>query len=134
MTKAILLSIHPKWSKLIYEGDKTIEWRKTMPQRGQSYIVYIYETSPVKKITGWFWLDSILCINFNGNDYNDFRWDLGCVSLDELKQYQGKNKFVYGWRPACPQKFDKPKTLADFGLKRPPQSWCYTEVCVNNAG
>ena len=28
MTKAILLSIHPKWAKLIYEGKKTIEWRK----------------------------------------------------------------------------------------------------------
>lgn len=27
----IILSIHPKWAKLIYEGKKTIEWRKTVP-------------------------------------------------------------------------------------------------------
>ena len=27
----IILSIHPKWAKLIYEGKKTIEWRKIVP-------------------------------------------------------------------------------------------------------
>ena len=26
----IVLSIKPKWAKLIYEGKKTIEWRKTL--------------------------------------------------------------------------------------------------------
>lgn len=29
----IILSIHPKWAKLIYEGKKTIEWRKTLPRK-----------------------------------------------------------------------------------------------------
>lgn len=27
----IVLSIHPKWAKLIYEGKKTLEWRKNTP-------------------------------------------------------------------------------------------------------
>lgn len=27
MSKAILLSIHPKWAKKIYSGEKKIEWR-----------------------------------------------------------------------------------------------------------
>lgn len=37
---------------------------------------------------------------------------------------------VYGWRVITPIKFDTPKTLEEFDLKRPPQSWCYTEVDV----
>jgi hypothetical protein len=28
------------------------------------------------------------------------------------------------------RKYSTPKTLAEFGLNRPPQSWCYTEVDV----
>ena len=28
----IILSIKPKWAKLIYEGKKTIEWRKNIPK------------------------------------------------------------------------------------------------------
>ena len=29
----VILSIHPKWARLIYEGKKTIEWRKIVPSR-----------------------------------------------------------------------------------------------------
>lgn len=52
----IILSIHPKWAKLIYEGKKTIEWRKVIPSSlhpiylmHDAIRVYLYETAPVKK-------------------------------------------------------------------------------------
>jgi len=32
--KAILMSIQPKWCKLIAHGNKTIEVRKTKPNKG----------------------------------------------------------------------------------------------------
>lgn len=81
----IILSIHPKWAKLIYEGKKTIEWRKVINE--------------------------------------------GCVPLDDLKKYAGKKAVVYGLKVMyCSKFFNGPKSLEDFGLKRPPQSWCYTEV------
>ena len=49
----IILSIHPKWAKLIYEGKKTLELRKNIPMNTVN-IVYLYETAPICKVTGFF--------------------------------------------------------------------------------
>lgn len=131
----IILSIHPKWAKLIYEGKKTIEWRKTLPKKiKKGDKVFLYETSPVFKITGY--VDFNFADIYDKND-DDVKWirkdfveDKGCVTLDRLNQYQGQSSQVYGWRVSLPCKFSTPKTLADFGLKRAPQSWQYTEAEV----
>lgn len=42
--KAILLSVQPKWLKMILNGEKTIEIRKTIPKCELPIDVYIYET------------------------------------------------------------------------------------------
>lgn len=48
-----------------------------------------------------------------------------------LKKYAGKKAVVYGLKVMyCSKFFKGPKTLEDFGLKRAPQSWQYTEVDV----
>lgn len=133
MAKAILLSIHPKWAEKIYSGEKTLEWRKTYPKTlCFKTLVFLYETSPVKRITGTFVLTGIegldLVINpwlFEHTKREPIK--KGCVDEDSLRKYQGYSKGVWGWDVENPQKFDKPKTLADFGLKRAPQSWQYVE-------
>ena len=51
----IILSIHPKWAKLIYEGKKTIEWRKTLPKNdyplhpGQTHAQPLYAQIPLEE-------------------------------------------------------------------------------------
>lgn len=51
-----------------------------------------------------------------------------CVRYDELKKYIGLGfKKNYGWHISDLKIYDKPKELSEFGLKRPPQSWCYVE-------
>lgn len=50
MSKAILMSIQPKWCELIANGKKTIEVRKTRPKLEAPFKVYIYCTKP-KMIT-----------------------------------------------------------------------------------
>lgn len=127
MAKAILLSIHPKWAEKIYSGEKTIEWRKTLPKSDES-IVYIYETAPVKKITGYFLFYGAFKTDFKGREFDLYKWDEGCVPLDDLKKYQGDSKSIYGWLVSAAVHFSKEKTLSDFGLKRAPQSWQYVEV------
>lgn len=42
--KAVLMSIHPKWCKLIFSGEKTIEVRKTAPKLETPFKVYVYCT------------------------------------------------------------------------------------------
>lgn len=44
MSKAVMLSVHPKWCELIASGTKTIEVRKNRPQIETPFKCYIYET------------------------------------------------------------------------------------------
>ena len=44
MSKAVLISIRPKWCEKIIDGDKTIEVRKTRPKLDTPFKCYIYCT------------------------------------------------------------------------------------------
>ena len=45
MSKAVLISIRPKWCEKIISGEKTIEVRKTRPNMNQPFKCYIYCTA-----------------------------------------------------------------------------------------
>lgn len=45
MSKAVLISIRPKWCELIANGTKTVEVRKSRPKIATPFKVYIYCTS-----------------------------------------------------------------------------------------
>ena len=47
MSKAVLISIQPKWCELIASGKKTVEVRKTKPRLETPFKVYIYCTKPI---------------------------------------------------------------------------------------
>ena len=57
----LLISIKPQYAKKIFEGEKTIELRKSAPQRldSDSYML-IYVTSPVKELWGVCKIQSII--------------------------------------------------------------------------
>lgn len=42
--KAILMSIKPKWCEKIFNGEKTVEVRKTAPKLETPFKVYVYQT------------------------------------------------------------------------------------------
>jgi predicted transcriptional regulator len=131
MSKAVILSIHPKWAEKIYSGEKTIEWRTSFPKDFISFQtkVYLYETAPVKKITGVFFLESVLYLTTAcfEKGISQAHIENGCVPLEDLKKYKGNSGCLYGWRVALPCKRN-PRELTDFGLQRAPQSWQYVEV------
>ena len=133
MSKAVLLSIHPKWAKLIYEGYKTIEWRKNIPTADFIDKVFLYETAPVCRVTGCFDYNFYYSLVFKHLGLSlcptaKVFIDAGCVHIEELAKYRGDKIELFGWKVKNPTKFDNPKTLADFGLKRAPMSWQYLEV------
>ncbi len=135
----IILSIKPKWAELIYSGKKTIEWRKSWPKYEKFEFqhvgkVLLYETAPVKMITGFFELDDgcekliIREPDYEGQEICDKAKkviEMGCVPLEDLKKYQDDKIPLFGWRIKNPTKFDEPLPLSYVYLKRPPQSWCY---------
>ena len=70
--KSVLISIQPKWCKLISNGKKTIEVRKTKPKLKPPFKCYIYCTKPREKIFYHgeyyndllykdFWSDELIC-------------------------------------------------------------------------
>lgn len=46
MSKAVLISIRPKWCEKICNGEKTVEVRKTRPKLNTPFRVYVYCTLP----------------------------------------------------------------------------------------
>lgn len=127
----IVLSIKPKWAKLIYEGKKTVEWRKTLPRKmdlkllrdgNPNVKVYLYETAPVKAITGFFYWGGATCCDAR-NMTEDTK---GLVPIKDLKAYQGERCSLNAWHIDRPTKLFNNYSVQEFNLNRPPQSWCYT--------
>ena len=81
------------------------------------------------KIIGEFVCKAILPISITDSDTN-IRLALRelpytCLTDKEIMAYLGNGKTGYGWHISDLVIYDKPKDLSDFGMKRPPQSWCY---------
>ena len=69
MSKAVMLSIRPKWCEKIASGEKTIEVRKTKPKLDTPFKCYIYETQ------GWWERDGIMAFRLGGHVIGKFTCD-----------------------------------------------------------
>lgn len=60
MSKAVLLSIAPRWCELIARGKKTVEVRKTRPKIDTPFKCYIYMTAgnAVYPVCGYDFMDN----------------------------------------------------------------------------
>jgi len=138
MSTDILMSIKPKWSELIFSGQKIDEIRRTKPAWSDhwTYTVYVWQTGG-GGIIGRFTVRKFSCIQawMDKDGEKHLGNTIGlrhCVNDDELFDYiyagkkEGNNyPSAWAWRIEKPVKFDRPLPLSDFGLKRPPQSWQY---------
>ena len=134
--KKVIISIHPKWCELIFNGQKTIEVRKSFPRQLEPpFEVLVYETKgqfikSVKgacttygygrgKVIGSFVCDKVYKIvpdgeyYSDGYDIDDDRLAETCLTREQLREY-GKGVTLYGWHITEPKLFDKPKELGKF--------------------
>lgn len=145
MSKAVLISIQPKWCELIASGKKTIEVRKTRPNLETPFKCYIYCTSvknmPLteyvkihsatggmiddwhSKVIGEFVYDKVerLYIPISNSatpSDKETVENATCLSFRELKEYANVNMFLYGWHISDIKIYDKPKELREF--RTPP--------------
>ena len=137
MSKAVLISIRPKWCEKIINGQKTIEARKTRPKMNPPFKCYIYKCGN-GKVIGEFLCDEIININGAGRIPSDAARPT-CLEPAELHQYLGAAT-GFGWNISDLRVYDHPRDLWEFtGLRetkfgaepvpitRPPQSWRYVE-------
>lgn len=136
--KSVLLSIQPKWCKLIFSGEKTIEVRKTAPKPELPFKVYMYESlgkkfscsrcegCPIRfplgcnegagAVVGEFVCDKVRAyIPFGLRGFELFPEWLKemCLSKEQLDKYGGL-KTLYGWHISDLKIYDKPKELGEF--------------------
>ena len=131
MSKAVMLSIRPKWCEKIASGEKTVEVRKTRPKLGTPFKCYIYCTqSGVAlgacgkhgKVIGEFTCDRIdeydddTIFSFRHEDYtrwNDFGLDRACMHPEDFQNY-ADGKWLHGWHISGLKIYDTPKELTEF--------------------
>ena len=122
-----LMSIKPKWAKQLYSGKKTIEFRKSSPPLGS--IVFLYESAPVRAVTGVFFVSAVLTSDATQVWYAtralNIAWKSGTVERDALFEYAGGAGgkccailMAHGLH-FTESKWVKPEKFA----VRPPQSW-----------
>lgn len=123
--KVALLSIQPTYANAIERGEKKIEFRKRVFSKTVKR-VYIYSSSPVRRIIGYFQVKDIIC------DTPEKLWikysSVGSINLDKYTNYFKGYSTAYGIivedyvnfiEAKDPKKFD-----SDF---RAPQSYCYID-------
>lgn len=138
MSKAVMLSIRPKWVEKIASGEKTIEVRKTRPKLDTPFKCYIYCTQSGVALGAWgkhgkvigeFTCDRIFPINVfdNGGIQNWFfeHMERSCLTYEELAGYIGNGRTGYGWHISDLKIYDTPKKLSEFkGLCKVESDCC----------
>ena len=157
MSKAILISIKPKWVAKILNGEKTIEIRKSIPKCVLPIDVYIYCTKDKKYANlvnrGGF-LTGMVVAKFTLNKTKEIRFDnkeiqkQASLTEEELfdylfidEPYHEDMHKGYAWFIDNLEIFNKPKEISEFlvpretkyiigwdELTKAPQSWCYVEI------
>ena len=128
MNMCIMLAINPPYSRNIIDGIKRVEWRKAPLPLGRR--TFLYETKHgggCGMVVGEVVLGAVRShrIFTEISRLLDEDIDFGCVPKEELKQYAGKDSFLYAHDIYETVEYPKPIPVSDFGLKRPPLSWCY---------
>jgi predicted transcriptional regulator len=125
----VLISIRPSWCRLILDGQKFVELRKSSPKAEPvpcPFRVYLYETREGRGMV----VGECICWmieKVEQRSYSITMLEGSLLSADDITAY-AKRKPVYGWYLSKVTEYKTSKHLFNFGLQRAPQSWCY----INN--
>ena len=127
----VLLSIKPKYVKEILSGAKQYEFRKQIFKNAFTKTVFIYSSSPQKKIVACFRVGKIV----EGHpDYLwEHFWDVSGLSEQEFFDYFSDRDTGYAIRIDELVEFPKPVD-PHILIERfvAPQSFCYVDYSFNN--
>lgn len=133
MSKAVMISIQPKWCELIASGKKTIEVRKTRPKIETPFKCYIYQTQghyddlsisntlPMwderQKVIGEFVCNEIENIFVPYPAYSN-ALDKRIIEESQVPYYAlhkyAYHDTIYGWHISDLVIYDRPKGLSEF--------------------
>ena len=132
----LLISVKPQFAKKIFNGEKTVELRKSAPRKAnKDSILLIYVTSPVKELWGVCKIDEI--VSNNPLDLWNEIGDKTGISKKEYNDYYKESNNAYGIKLKNIKNFlENPIKLAL--LKdlipgfAPPQTYRYLDKNIMN--
>lgn len=125
--RSILMSIEPKFVEKIFSGEKTVEYRRGLPDFVNE-VVIIYASSPVNKIVGEF---SVLTMQAGPKELIWARThEKGCVNKEWFDSYFSETVHAGCVDISKPIKYDEEKLLSDFGVFDPPEPESFKYVNV----
>lgn len=130
MPKIILISIHPEYAEKILTGEKTYELRRRLPLEKPDRMV-IYATAPVSAVVGAAEVEDMIDLPLT-ELWKRVRKS-AFVTLDEFHEYFRPQDRGKAFVLRNPVRFPSPVPVAEYGIKRPPQSWQYLSE-ESNAG
>jgi len=120
----VILSIKPEYCKEIKNGNKKYEFRKRIFRYRETVdFVFMYSTSPVKKIVGIFTIESI--IEDNPRKLWEKFKDFSSIEEEKFFEYFGRRKKGFAIKikeVKTVDPIDPKKLIPNFS---PPQSFCY---------
>jgi predicted transcriptional regulator len=122
MKKTMLMAIAPQYAELIFNGEKTIEYRRTWPREDVDKVLF-YVTRPVKMVVG----EADCGVMLRG--YIDWLWrqteTRGGLSYEEYMTYFAGRAYAVGIELLNVKRYVTPKELSEFGVSKAPQSFVY---------
>lgn len=121
----MLLSIKPQYAKVILEGKKQYEFRKSRPKNDVNKIIF-YASSPQKQVVGEAEIEKIL----EGTPAGIWKIAKSAAGITKnffFTYYHGKNRAI-AYKLTNVIVYDEPKSLSDYGIKRAPQSYVYIDA------
>ena len=125
VTRALLISIRPRFANAILDGSKTIELRRTMPTLPPAALAIIYSSSPTKALVGWATVEEI--VQATPHILWQMHQHSTGVTSDEFMKYFAGRSDGYGLQLTAVRRAENEVSLAALrthGLE-PPQSWRY---------
>lgn len=127
MSKAVMLSIRPKWCEKIISGEKTVEVRKNRPKLDTPFKCYIYCTQSGVALGAWgkhgkvigeFTCDRIDRLDPANEPYGIYDIDddyvlQTCLENGALWDY-GHGTPLYGWHISNLRIYEAPRELSEF--------------------
>jgi predicted transcriptional regulator len=122
----IVISIQPRWARLIRSGRKTVELRRRFPRLLAGSLAYLYESSPVCSLTALLHVGAVQELPIS--ELWNVHGDASCVDKDHFASYFDGRDVGYGVQIAqcvsLPLAVPLVQLREEFAFTA-PQSWAY---------
>lgn len=118
----LVLSIKPEYLQRILDGTKKYEFRKRIPKEKVSKLVF-YCTAPTQQIVAW--ANVLDIISASPAEIWKQTSEVAGISAEKYNEYFEGCERAYAYRLGNVCQYDAPKSLEDFDLTAPPQSFVY---------